>query len=193
MPDDPETRPSGDAPASPGSRTLFATLYDELRSLAEAYIRRERPGHTLQPTALVHEAYLKIARAPDRPWSDEREFYATAARVMRHILVDHARTRNRIKRGGDLPGGAGATPLSIAVVELQGPEHKPLDILLLDDAMTRLAEVDERKATIVELRVFAGLGEKEAADVLGVSRSTASEDWRMARAWLSRELKETAT
>jgi len=154
-------------------------VYEDLRRLAEAYFRRQDPGHTLQPTALVHEAWLRLAQGP--AIADREHFLAVAATAMRQILVDHARRRGAAKRGGD----ASRITLDDAVSPAPAPA---LDLLDLDAALTMLARLDPRKARVVELRFFAGLTLAEVAAVLHVSAVTIGTDWRMARAWLSREL-----
>lgn len=160
---------------------LFPLVYDQLRSLAAVYFRGRDAGHTLQPTALVHEAYVKlVGDAAGRP-RDRAHFFALAARVMRQILVDHARSKQREKRGG----GQRRLTLDGALLASAAPG---LDLVELDDSLKRLSDVDESYARIVELRFFAGLSEDEASEALGVSRPTAARAWRFARAWLLREL-----
>lgn len=158
----------------------FAQLYGELRSLAQWHLQSERPDHTLQSTALVHEAYLRLStRSPDE-WADRNHFLRVAAKVMRQILVDHARARNRLKRG--------ASPERITLAQvpatLQTPD--PIDIQLVDMALDRLAELDPRQAQIVELRFFGGFSIPEIAGLLSLSPETVKRDWAMARAWLRR-------
>lgn len=156
-------------------------VYDELRRLARRYLARERDGHTFQPTDLVHEACVKLADAPGGAFRDRLHFLATAARAMREILVDHARARLADKRGG----GA----LRVTWVDgIAGTTDAGPDVVALDDALRRLAEVDARKARMVELRFFGGLTIEEIAQALDVSHMTVSSDWRMARAWLAAEL-----
>lgn len=159
------------------SRVVFA----ELRSLAAMYLRAERSGHTLQPTALVNEAYLKLADQVERLQTDRARFFSVAAMAMRHVLVDHARRRNSLKRGG----GRQQVTLHEAVAP-QG--MSVVDVLALDDAMRRLGERNERMAKVVEMRFFAGLTISEVAGILGVSSTTVDNDWYVARAWLAREL-----
>ncbi len=161
---------------------LHRDAYEALRGLAAAYLHEERRDHTLQPTALVHEAYLKLANG-SASWKSQTHFQAVAANAMRQILVDHARARRTLKRGGDwlrvtLSGEAAATP------------GVDVDMLALDDALCQLAELDARKARIVELRFFGGLTSAEAADEVGVSPKTAEADWYFARAWLRDRLSE---
>ncbi len=169
---------AGDARAP---EDLFPLVYAELRRRAAALMRRERGGHTLQPTALVHEAYLKLVDQK-LPWKDRAHFYGVAARAMREVLVDHARRRNAAKRG---PGGA---RLSIEVAE---PSVSPrtVDLLALDEALHALAALDERQARLVELRLFGGLSLQESAEIVGCSSPTASRDYRHAEAWLRRRMR----
>lgn len=167
---------------SSAARELLPIVYDELRGLAAAFFRDQKPGGTLQPTALVHEAYLKLVDQTIE-WASRNQFFVVAARAMRTILVDHARKRNRDKRGGGWQRVAtSADPVA--------PEPDELPIEAIDAALARLTELDERKARLVELRFFGGLTLEQTAEVLGLSRATASEDWRMARAWLYNELRE---
>jgi RNA polymerase sigma factor (TIGR02999 family) len=179
---------SGDASNSvigdlraPGSATLFPLLYAELRRLARRYLGRERPGHTLQATALVHEVYLRLVPQVDATWEDRGKFVGIAAHVMRRILVEHARSRRRLKRGGD----AERLPLEQDVAAVD-PDAERWDDL--DRALDRLAALDPRQAKVVELRYFGGMTVEEAARVLGVSEKTVKRDWSVARAWLRREL-----
>jgi RNA polymerase sigma-70 factor (ECF subfamily) len=141
----------------------------------------ERPDHTLQPTALVHEAYLRLMNAKDVVWKNRAHFFALSARLMRRILVDFARSRRYEKRGG------GNTPVSLEDITVVSPQQAPY-LLALDDALTRLAEVDSRKSQVVELRFFGGLSVDESADVLKISRDTILRDWKIARLWLLREI-----
>lgn len=165
---------------------LLPLVYDELRALAEAFFRNERDDHTLQPTALVHEAYVRLVDQSSIEWKSRNQFFVIAAKAMRNILVDHARAKGRLKRGG------GWQERTIAAVEESlGAQDNPVEMLALNDALARLAELDERKARLVELRFFAGLNEADAAELLGIARSTAAEDWRMARAWLHHQLRNT--
>ena len=160
---------------------LFAVVYDELRALAGNYFQHQRPDHTLQPTALVNEAFLKLVDQTRIEWRSRAHFLAVAARAMRQILIDHARGRATAKRGGNLfrvTMDEAATPLT---------DHDP-ELLDLDDALKRLAAMDERQSRIVELRFFGGMTVEEVAHVLKVSRTTVEADWRMARAWIRREL-----
>jgi RNA polymerase sigma factor (TIGR02999 family) len=160
---------------------LMPMVYDELRRQAARHLRKERPNHTLQTTALIHEAYLKLI-GQEVNWQNRAHFFAIASQAMRRILVDHARTRHREKRGG-----VGENlPLEEALAA--GAEGKRLDLVELDEALTRLAKLDERQAKIVELRYFSGLSIDETAEVLGVSNSTVRADWTMAKAWLKNEI-----
>jgi RNA polymerase sigma-70 factor (ECF subfamily) len=162
---------------------LMPLVYDELHRQAKRYLRRERANHTLQTTALIHEAYLKLIGQRNVEWEGRTHFYAIAAQAMRRILVDHARTQKREKRGGDNVD----LPIDEAL-QIAGKEVKTIDLLALDEALTRLASRDERQARIVELRYFADLTLEETAEALGISRATAALDWSMAKAWLFREL-----
>lgn len=169
----------GDADA--GAR-LLPLVYEELRALAASYFRRQPDNHTLQPTALVHEAYLKLVNQTAAQWNDRAHFFAVAAKAMRQILVNHAHARNAEKRGG------GATRILLGDDLAPTPE-RDFDAIALDEALNRLAALDERKARVVELRFFSGLSVDEVAHVLNVSKTTVEADWRLARAWLSKELK----
>jgi RNA polymerase sigma factor (TIGR02999 family) len=160
---------------------LMPLVYDELHLLAHRQLRAEQPGHTLQTTALLHEAYLRLVGA-EVPWSGRVHFFAVAARAMRRVLVDHARGARREKRGG------GVTPVTLDE-GLVSPGGRT-DMLELDDALERLADLDERKARAIELHYFAGLEYEEIAAALGISAATVHRDLRMARAWLQRELGE---
>jgi RNA polymerase sigma factor (TIGR02999 family) len=155
-------------------------VYNELRRLAAAYLRRERPGQTLQATALVHEAYLRLAGA-GTPWTDKRHFVGIAARSMRQILVERARARGAQKRWAGLDRVTMTDALAVAA-DAEGM------LPALDDALTRLEQIDAEQARIVELRYFAGLSIEETADALGISPATLKRRWAMARAWLFREL-----
>ncbi len=154
----------------------------ELRRLARGYMRRERPGHTLQTTALVNEAFLRLTDARSVRWQDRAHFLAISARLMRRVLVDHARSRGYRKRGG----GAQRVTLDEAHVVAAEPE---VDLVALDRVLESLAEVDARKSKVIELRFFGGLSVEETAEVLGVSPATVSNDWAVARTWLRRELR----
>lgn len=163
--------------------TLLPVVYDELRGLAGIYLRRERDGHTLQPTALVNELFLKLAGDRPSPWRCRAHFLAVAARAMRQILIDHARRRRALKRENDFT----RVTLTDATALVGEPA---LDCLDVDEALTELARLDERKCRVVELRFFAGLSMRETAEALGVGETTAEDDWCMARAWLRRRFSE---
>jgi RNA polymerase sigma factor (TIGR02999 family) len=163
---------------------LFPLLYDELRRLAGNYMRRERGDHTLQPTALVHEAYIKLVQQRSIDWQGRAHFFGIAARVMRTILLDHARGHLRDKRGG----GQHHIPLDEVLVF--APEQSQ-ELVKLDQALERLTQIDPRQGKIVELRFFGGLTVEQTADVLGISPKTVKRDWSMAKAWLHGELKKT--
>jgi RNA polymerase sigma factor (TIGR02999 family) len=165
---------------------LLPIVYGELRRQAAVYLRQERPGHTLQPTALVHEVYLRLAGPRRVPWQSRAEFFAATAQTMRRILVDHARKRAAAKRAGDW------TRVQIQEEAAVGGKVE-LDLLALDEALDRLAERDPRYARIVELRFFGGLSVPETAAVLGVSTATVKRDWSFARAWLHAHLGEQRT
>ena len=160
---------------------LMGLVYEDLRRLAAWQLQLERPEHSLQPTALVHEAYLKLAGQNPVDWHNKSHFFARAAQIMRHILVDHARGRGRDKRGG----GQAALGLDEA---LQVSKSSEPGLIELDDALSLLAKQDARKSQIVELRYFGGLSIEETADVLGVSPTTVRREWTLAKAWLRREL-----
>jgi RNA polymerase sigma-70 factor, ECF subfamily len=174
-------------PAATGSgnsektNQLVQLLYGELRRLAASYLRRESSGHTLQPTALVNEAYLRLVQQDDGQWKDRNHFFSIAAQMMRRVLVDHARRSQAVKRGGPLP------KLSLDQAIVYSRENAG-ELLLLDELMERLSEADPQQARVVELRVFGGLTVDEAAQVLGVSAPTIKRDWAMAKAWLAREM-----
>jgi RNA polymerase sigma factor (TIGR02999 family) len=161
---------------------LLSLVYDELRRIARQYLRRERSDHTLQPTALVHEAYMKLIDISDVSWQDRAHFFAVASNVMRHILVDHARARATDKRGGE----AQRIALEDAVKLSDAPD---IDLLALDEAMKQLAEFDAQQSKIVELRFFGGLTIEETAHVLAISPATVKREWTMAKAWLFRKIK----
>jgi RNA polymerase sigma factor (TIGR02999 family) len=162
---------------------LMPLVYTELRRLASRNLRRERPDHTLQTTALVHEAYMRLVDQRRVEWQDRAHFFAIAARVMRQVLVDHARRRNADKRGG----AEDALPLDEALAV--GAEELPVDLVALDEALGRLEALSARQARVVELRYFGGLSVEETAEVLGVSPATVKNDWAASRAWLRRQLE----
>jgi RNA polymerase sigma factor (TIGR02999 family) len=168
----------GDARAADA---LLPLVYDELHALAGAYLRRERPDHTLQTTALVNEAYLKLVCTPDARFESRAHFLAVAAQAMRRILVNHARDRGRLKRGG------GKVREALDDSAIVGAEQR-LDLVALDEAMQKLSALDARKAHTVEMRFFGGMSVEEIANVQNVGTATVKRDWNMARAWLLREL-----
>jgi len=170
------------AGSSQDADALAPLVYDELRKIAAAYMRRERPGQTLQPTALVHEAYMRLAHAGS-PWNDKKHFIGIAARSMRQILVERARARGAQKRWA----GLNRVSLSDSLAVATDPETM---LPALDDALTRLEQIDAEQARIVELRFFAGLSIEETADAIGVSPATLKRRWSLARAWLFRELAD---
>jgi RNA polymerase sigma factor (TIGR02999 family) len=162
---------------------LIPLIYDGLHRIAVKYMRTERPNHTLQPTALVNEAYQRLVQRPKMPWKCRAQFFATASKLMRHILVDHARARKAEKRGGALE--------QVTLDEESLPsEEKTLDILVLNELLQRLAEFDERQARILELHLFGGLTFEEIAEILHVSERTVQRDWTMACAWVKGELSK---
>ena len=162
---------------------LIPLVYYKLRDLARRHMARESPGHTLQQTALVHEAYLELVRA-DVDWTGRAHFFAVAARVMRHILVDHARTKRRQKRGG----GAEPVPLDEIAAAIEPPS---IDVLQLDDALRQLATLNERQSAIVEMRYFGGMTHEEMGMALDLSATSVDRDLRLAKAWLRRRLTGT--
>jgi RNA polymerase sigma-70 factor, ECF subfamily len=171
----------GDAQASD---SLVRLVYGELRRQARLVLRREHEGHTLQPTALVHEAWLRLGDQREARWESRTQFFAVAAQMMRRVLLDHARTRRALKRGG------GAVQVSLAGAgAAEDPPLDPVDLIALDEALTRLAALDPRKAQLVDLRYFAGLSIPEAAELLDMSTATVSREWAVARMWLRRELE----
>jgi RNA polymerase sigma-70 factor, ECF subfamily len=175
---------AGDTQASDA---LVRIVYEELRRQAYRALRREHAGHTLQPTALVHEAWLRLGDQHEARWENRTQFFAIAAQMMRRVLVDHARTRQALKRG------AGAVQISLGdahhAVANDLRSDEALDVLALDEALARLAVLDPQKARLVELRYFAGLSIPEAAAALGVSPATVGREWVVARMWLRRELE----
>src|SRR5262245_43148283 len=173
-----ERASSGDAIAT---NELFPVVYDELRRIAAAHLAQERAGHTLQPTALVHEAYLRLVGPGDITWDSRAHFFGAAARAIRRILTDHARSRGRAKRGG----GSAREALDTASLSRPGPAF---DLLELDEALQRLEALDPQKARVVELRFYGGLTGDETARTLGISTATVARHWEFARVWLHREL-----
>jgi len=160
---------------------MMPAIYDELRRQAARYLRQERPGHTLQTTALIHEAYVRLVDQRNVQWQNRAHFFGIAAQMMRRILVDHARTKKRAKRGGsDIK-----VSLDDAAVAVKGQD---LDVVAVDEALSRLARIDEQQSRVVELRFFSGLTVEETAEVMGISPATVKRDWSMAKAWLHREL-----
>jgi RNA polymerase sigma factor (TIGR02999 family) len=160
---------------------LMPIVYDELRRQAARYLRREQAGHTLQTTALIHEAYVRLVDQRNMQWQNRAHFFGIAAQMMRRILVDHARSKKRVKRGGSEL----RVSLDDANVAAKGQD---LDVVALDEALDRLAQIDEQQSRVVELRFFSGLSVEETAEVMGISKSTVKRDWSMAKAWLHREL-----
>ena len=162
---------------------LMPIVYEELRRQAARYLRREQPGHTLQTTALIHEAYVRLVDQHVVQWQNRAHFFGVAAQMMRRILVDHARTKKRVKRGGsDI-----RVSLADANVAVKGQD---LDVVALDEALNRLAQIDEQQSRVVELRYFSGLTVEETAEVMGISKATVKRDWSVAKAWLYRELSD---
>lgn len=161
---------------------LVPLVYMELRKQAARYMRRERPGHTLQTTALIHETYLKLVDQRQTDWKNRAHFFGISSKIMRRILLDHARSKGSEKRGG------GAINLSLEDGAAAAQEPKSVDLIALDEALDRLATIDEQQARIVELKYFSGLSLNETAEVMKVSRTTVANNWNVARAWLYREL-----
>ncbi len=159
---------------------LFVVVYSELRGLAAALMAGERPDHTLQPTGLVHEAYLRLIGSADPQWRDRTHYFRTAARAMRRILVDHARSKGSQKRGADW--------LPVHSVELVSPDFRPEEVIWMSEILSKLGRQDSRMAEIVELRYFAGLEVEETARALQISERSVYRSWRAAKAWLRREL-----
>jgi RNA polymerase sigma factor (TIGR02999 family) len=165
-----------------GLDQMLPVLYDELHRLAEAYLRREDPGHTLQPTALVHEAYLRLIDQRRVDWRNRAQFLGVAAGIMRRILVDHARGRAAQKRGG------GAEAVSLSLVE--APSGRPeVELIALEQALEQLTALDPRKTQVVELKFFGGLSAREIAEVMGISDATVEREWTFARAWLYKAIE----
>ncbi len=171
---------SGDARATD---ELFPIVYDELKLLAQKFLKGESRAQTLQATALVHEAYMRLVGPTEVTWDNRAHFFGAAARAIRRILTDHARERNRLKRG------AGMKPAALDDQAVVAPDTGGVDVAALDTVLTRLAAIDEQKARVVELRFFAGLTVDQTAAALGVSPSTIARDWQFARVWLHRELE----
>jgi len=160
---------------------LTPLVYKELKRIAGSQLGRERAGHTLQATALVHEAYLKLVDQREVSWQNRAHFFGVAAQMMRRVLTDYARSRQRLKRGGDVHKTSLDEALAVA-------EDRTSDLVQIDEALTRLEQLDPRQARIVEMRFFAGLSVEETAAVMGISAPTVKRDWAMAKAWLHREL-----
>jgi RNA polymerase sigma factor (TIGR02999 family) len=193
MTQDPPAGPAPD-PAPPpgptsGSDTFFAQVYDELRAIAHARMRREQPGQTWQSTELVHEAYLRLSRGKGAAWENRRHFFAVATEAMRRILIERARAKGRVKRGGD-PGGRprAKVPLDLEEVAQLADDSDPESILALDRMIERLVQLDDRAAQVVKLRFYAGLTVDEVAEALDTSRRTVMRDWEFARIWLYKQL-----
>ncbi|HEY7097771.1 MAG TPA: sigma-70 family RNA polymerase sigma factor [Terriglobales bacterium] len=165
--------------------SLIPLVYSELRRIAQHYLNNERPDHTLQSTALVHEAYVRLTQQQVPQWQNRAHFFAVAAQLMRQILVDYARNHRASKRGGD------AYKLALDEAEEQ-PQAVDVDIVALDDALNSLAAMDMQQCRVVELKFFGGLSIEDTAEVLGISPSTVKRDWVTARAWLYRELDRSA-
>ncbi|HEU4834391.1 MAG TPA: sigma-70 family RNA polymerase sigma factor [Pyrinomonadaceae bacterium] len=160
---------------------LMPIVYDELRRQAARYLRREQAGHTLQTTALIHEVYVRLVDQRNVQWQNRAHFFGIAAQMMRRILVDHARTKKRAKRGG--------SDVKVSLADAAIPvKERDLDVVALDEALNRLAAIDEQQSRVVELRFFSGLTVEETAEVMGISAATVKRDWSMAKAWLHREL-----
>jgi len=160
---------------------LYPLVYDELHRMARRYMNREPKGHTLQTTALINEAYVRLVDQKHVHWANRAHFFAISAQIMRRILIDHARRHAYAKRGG------GAEKISLDETAIVAKERAP-DLLVLDEALNRLAEIDPRRGQVVELRYFGGLNNEEIAGVLKISENTVTRDWNMARAWLYQEL-----
>jgi RNA polymerase sigma factor (TIGR02999 family) len=163
---------------------LMAVLYDELRRIAHAQLRQERPGHTLDSTALIHETYLRLAGIDQVQWHDRSHFLAVAGRVMRRVLVDYARARKRDKRGGDVMLVSLGAALDVSTVPAE-------ELVELDETLNRLETLNERACRVVECRCFGGMSVEETAEALGTSAATVKRDWVFSRAWLNRELRST--
>ena len=167
---------------------LTPLVYEQLRRLAASHMRKEGAGHALQPTALVHEAYFRLAKIGELQWQDRVHFFAVCARIMRRILVDAARARVSEKRGGQLQHETHSTAIDFDQLPATETE-RPAEVCALDDALTRLGQIDHRRAQVIEMRFFGGLSVTETAAALAVSPQTVMRDWKLARAWLTRELR----
>src|SRR5262245_54802016 len=163
---------------------LIPLVYEELRRLARHYMRLESPGHTLQTTALIHEAYLRLVEQRETTWQNRAHFFAVAAQSMRRILVDHARASQTAKRGGN------AEIVSLVEEPIAFSTEKSGELIALDEALNRLADLSPRQSQIIELRFFGGLSVEETAEALQIARRTVKRDWRVARAWLHREVRK---
>jgi RNA polymerase sigma-70 factor, ECF subfamily len=184
--EDPSGSSASPEPVSPtsGGRVIDAIIYEELRGLAAAYMRTQAPGHTLQPTALVSEAYLKIAKSSPQALTSRAHFLAVAAKAMRHVLINHAIARKTAKRGG----GAARVDLDLSGIG-SNDDGDHVEALAVNEALKVLEELDPRRARVVEGKVFAGMTNQEIAEVLGISTTTVESDWRTARAWLTKEMR----
>jgi RNA polymerase sigma factor (TIGR02999 family) len=166
---------------------LTPLVYDEIRRIAHRYVQREREGHTLQTTALINEAYLRLAGSKNIAWQNRAHFFAVTAQVMRHILIDHARKRRYLRHGGE----AQRVPFDLAMTEAaQMSQPRAAELMALDEALDELAKLDPRKSQVVELRYFGGLSLEETAEVLEISAMTVRRDWRAAKAWLFRTMND---
>lgn len=174
---------SADNPAA--LQRLMPLVYDELRRLAQHYLRKERQGHTLQPTALVNEAYMRLVDQTRVTWQNRAHFYGVAAQLMRRILVDHARAHASEKRGGQI------THLVLDEAQLYPQPQQAAELLALDEALQNLARIDPRKSRVVEMRFFGGLSEDEIAECLSISSKTVRRDWQVAKMWLYNQLSTT--
>lgn len=161
---------------------LLPIVYDELHKQAARYLRRERSDHTLQTTALIHEAYLKLVEQKNVRWQNRAQFFGIAAQLMRRVLIDYARTKHREKRGGN------DVKLTLDAAALVATKERSVDLMALDEVLTRLAAIDEQQSRIVELRYFGGLNIEETAEALHISPATVKRDWQMAKAWMHHEL-----
>ena len=186
-------RPTGDvtvlldrwrAGSTEAGQELMVKVYSELRRLAASYLRRERGGHTLQPTAVVNEAYLRLLPQRNVQWENRAHFFGIAARMMRRVLVDHARRKHAAKRDGPI-----TTPVTIGGVPAPSPSVDAVDVLALNEALTELAMLDARQAQVVEMRYFAGLTIEEIADVLKIAPATVKSEWTTAKLWLRRRMR----
>ena len=180
---DPTTAPERAADDVAKTDTLATLVYSELRALAGAFMRGRSDGHTLQPTALVNEAYIRLAKSSPEALRSRAHFLAVAAKAMRHVLINHSYTKKAAKRGG------GGSRVSFDALSVGTADYDYLEILAIHEALARLEEVDPRRATVVEAKVFGGLTNDEVAEVLGVSTTTVESDWRTGRAWLAKELR----